>query len=339
MKPKRDRLDNAGIIIMGLVLVIAMAGALTAGARTRDTSRASYQPIVFSLAASGETVEVPLDELEAVIAQLESWRPTTTVPTTTTTEPPTTTTTQATTTTTAPTTTTTAPTTTTQAPTTTTTVPPTTTTTTPGPLPTPSGARYDFMVNIHEVGLAWRAPYYLTLPYTDGVGWGYGNRDGYRCMYGILLWDDDPVGKFWITAIQDAQSYVIVNDKGMPDKGPQLRHFGTGLLGSQSTPPDEVRQGECPPPFADVDYEPFTGPGQLPVIDYIGPNGELLERRDYRKLDDEAPLPAELKFRLFSVTPTLVTVVAYWNNLPIAPIYYEAPAAWNSGVTMNAFVP
>lgn len=246
-----------------------------------------------------------------------------------------TTTTEATTTTTEATTTTEEPTTTSTAPPTTTTAAPTTqppTTTTTGPLPSPTGPRFDFMVNINSVTQAWVAPYYLNLPYTPDTGWGYGNRDGYRCFYAILLFGDDPVGRVLLTAISEAQSYIVINDRYMPDKGPLLRHYDTGLL----DPPDNVRQGECPPPDDDIDYEPFTGPGEFPVIDYIGPEGQLLERRDYRKLVDLDP---RLKFRLFSVSPERVTVVAYWENLPIAPIYYDAPVEWDSGVTMNGFVP
>lgn len=232
--------------------------------------------------------------------------------TTTTTRPPTTTTTRRTTTTTA-------------APTTTTVAPITTTT---GPLPTPTGDRYDFMVNVAGVGQAWVAPYYLNLPYTPNTGWGYGNRDGYKCMYGILLWNDEPVGRFTVTAIPEAQSYTIINDRYMPDRGPLLRHYDTGLL----DPPDGVRQGECPPP--DLPYEPSTLPGQRPVVDYIGPNGQLLERRDYRKVDIQ---DSRLKFRLHSATAARVTVVAYWEDQPFVVVYYDAP--YGGGVTMNGYVP
>jgi hypothetical protein len=190
------------------------------------------------------------------------------------------------------------------------------------------------MVNIHEVSQAWVAEYFLELPYTEGVGWGYGNRDGYKCMYGVLLRDGDPVGRFTVTAIREAESYVIINDRNMPDRGPELRHYNTGLLGSESNPPDTVRQGECPPP-TEV-YEESTLPGQFPVIDYLGPNGELLERRDYRRLDN-ADLDPRLKFRLHHADELRATVIAYWENIPFAVVYYDAP--YGTGVTMSAFVP
>lgn len=225
--------------------------------------------------------------------------------------------------------------------TTTTTLPPTTTTTLGNP-PQHEGEAYDFMVNIQGVGNAWVAPYHLDLG--NGFGWGYGNRDGYRCQYGTLVEGDaltsqSPVGRFTVTRIDGAAAYVLINDRDMPDRGPLLRHFGTGLL----DPPSGVQQGECPPPDANVNYEPFTGPGQLPVVDYVGPNGEIFERRDYRTIDNDDP---RLKFRLLSVTPQRVTVVAYWENLPIVVIYYDAPAlfdgaapSWADDVHMQAFVP
>jgi hypothetical protein len=269
-----------------------------------------------AIAQAPQSDREALEAIGAILVDQGIVLPTTTQPPTTTTEPPTTTTA--------------APTTTTTAAPTTTTAPATTTST--GPLPTPTGEHYDFMVNVHEVGQAWVAEYYLNLPYTDDVGWGYGNRDGYKCMYGILLWDDDPVGRFRVAAVPEAQSYTIINDRKMPDRGPLLRHYDTGLLGSESNPPDTVRQGECPPP--DLAYEPSTLPGQLPVIDYLGPNGELLERRDYQKLVDLDP---RLKFRLHSATSQVVTVVAYWENVPFAVVYYDSP--YGGGVTMDAFVP
>lgn len=211
---------------------------------------------------------------------------------------------------------------------TTTTAPPTTTTTSPPP--TPSGERYDFMVSIQDEGLAWAAPYYLDLG--NGFGWGYGNRDGYKCQYGILVAGDaltsqNPMGRFRVARIAEAESYVLINDRYMPDRGPLLRHYDTGLL----DPPDGVQQGECPPP--DASYEPYFGPGERPVIDYLR-NGQILERRDYRNVVIQDP---RLKFRLISETDQEVVVMSYWDNLPIAPIYYDAP--FGGGVTMNAFVP
>lgn len=267
------------------------------------------------IAQSQPTPDEAMEQIAAVVIAAGYALPTTTAPPTTTTAPTTTTT--------APTTTTTAPTTTTQ--------PPTTTTTLGNP-PQHEGEAYDFMVNIQGEGNAWVAPYHLDLG--NGIGWGYGNRDGYRCMYGILVEGDaltsqSPVGRFTVTRIDGAAAYVLINDRDMPDRGPLLRHFGNGLL----DPPDGVRQGECPPPDANVNYEPFTGPGQLPVVDYVGPGGQILERRDYRTVANNDP---RLKFRLFSETDQKVTVVAYWENLPIVVVYYEAP--WGD-VRMEAFIP
>jgi hypothetical protein len=284
-----------------------------------------------TVAAVGQSDTVPVeraqleewrDEIQAVVDEIDAVLETTTTtepPTTTTTEPPTTTTEEPTTTTEPPTTTTTAPTTTTQ--------PPTTTTT--GPLPNPTGDKYDFFVNVHQVGRAWTAPYFYNLPYTPDTGWADGNRDGYKCAYGILLWDGEPVGRVTFTRVAGAAAYTIINDQGMPDRGDTLRHYDTGSLF-----PRPVTQGECPPPDDDVDYVPSTLPGQLPVIDYLGPNGELLERRDYRKIVIEDP---RLKFRLVSVSAERVTVVAYWENNPFVVVYYDAP--YGTGVTMNGFVP
>jgi hypothetical protein len=311
----KRKLSLAAAVVVHPIVVVTVLLVLTAAA----VAQSNTVPV-----ERAQLVEWR-DEIQAVVDEIDAaLETTTTTAPPTTTEPPTTT---------APTTTTEPPTTTTTAPATTTTQPPTTTTT--GPLPNPSGSRYDFMVNVHEVGQAWVAEYYLDLPYTDGVGWAYGNRDGYKCMYGPLLWNGIPVGRFRVAAVPEAESYVIINDRYMPDRGPLLRHYDTGLLGSESEPPDTVLQGECPPP--DLAYEPSAAPGQLPVIDYLGPNGELLERRDYRKLDDDGPLDSRLKFRLVSSSAQVVIVVAYWENQPFAVVYYDAP--YGGGVTMNGFVP
>lgn len=282
-------------------------------------------------AQTTDTVEVPRAAIEGAISEMQSWLTTTTTTApTTTTEPPTTTTEPPTTTTTA------APTTTTQATTTTaTTLPPTTTTT--GPLPTPTGENYEIFVTVDGVGPIWSAPYFRSLPYSPFTGWFDGNRDGYHCGFGIFGWNlntpsllDDPAGRVTFTRI-DGVAYARINDRRMPENGDTNRHWATGLM-----TPRPVRQGECPPPTET--YEPNTDPGQLPVVDYVNAlTGELLERRDYRKLDDDGPLDPRLKFRLQSVDPERVTVIAYWENLPIVVIYYDAP--FNSGVAMSAFVP
>lgn len=305
-----------------LVLIALIGGVMAAGP--------SQQVQTFAQIADPDADHQALEEIGSILVERGIVLPTTTAGPTTTTRPSTTTS-QGTTTTRPGTTTTTRPptTTTTQPPGTTTTVPPTTTTT--APLPTPEGPRYDFFVNVLGVGRAWLAKYFYTLPYTPNTGWADGNRDGYKCAYGILMWNDQPVGRVTFSRVSGAATYTIINDQGMPDRGDTLRHYDTGSLF-----PQPVTQGECPPPIEA--YEPSLEPGQLPVIDYIGPGGELLERRDYRNVGITDPISdGRLKFRLTSVSAERATVVAYWENNPFVVIYYDAP--YGADVTMNGFVP
>lgn len=323
--------------VASAVLLFGIVGTMAGGPDKQPENLASdalttdERGEIEAARASAVEARENVDDVIARLDQVLEGTTTTIAPTTTTTGATTTSTTQASTTTatTRPTTTT------TQGTTTTATTLPSTTTTT-GPLPSPTGDNYEIFVTVDGEGAIWTAPYYRTLPYSPNTGWFDGNRDGYKCAFGILGWNlntasklDDPAGRFTFTRINGV-AYARVNDRRMPDSGPTLRHYATGLL-----TPAPVTQGECPPPTET--YTPNTEPGQLPVIDYLGPQGQLLERRDYRKLDDDGPLPAELKFRLHSIDPLRVTVIAYWENNPIVVVYYDAP--FNNGVTMAAFVP
>jgi len=218
----------------------------------------------------------------------------------------------------APTTITTAPTT-TEPPTTTTTIPPTTTLPPPPVIwPPQSGPRYDAIVRVDGEGLLWRAPYFRTL--TSGAGWADGNRDGYDCLYGILLdAAGNPIGRFLFKRVDAAAAYVKILDEGMPENGPTNRHYDTGLL-----TPAPVRQGECKPLHQDVPYTPLAGSGELPVVDYLT-DGTLLERRSYLDVDSDH-VGGRLLFQVESASLERVVVVAYWDSLPVVAVYYEAMA-------------
>ena len=68
-----------------------------------------------------------------------------------------------------------------------------------------------------------------------------------------------------------------------------------------------------------ADYTPFTGPGQKPTVTYML-NGQLLEVRNYKTLATNTGMT----FQQVASTDDQVTVVAYFNNLPVIVVYYES---------------
>jgi hypothetical protein len=54
--------------------------------------------------------------------------------------------------------------------------------------PADAGDGYSFIIDDLNSGVDWwRAPYFFTLPYASGFGWGAGDRIAYGCIYGFLI--------------------------------------------------------------------------------------------------------------------------------------------------------
>jgi hypothetical protein len=247
-------------------------------------------------------------------------RSSTTAPPTSTTVPPTTTTTRRP----HPTTTTTiVATTTTRGPVTTTTGVPATTTTL-GTLPIPEGDHFITMLSgVNESGPNtwwWDANYFRNLPFASNTGWTDGDRSGYRCFYAFLTNQGQVVGRVTFTRVDAAASYASVNDKYMSEG---VRYYdGTP---APAGAPNEL--GECPSPVQD--YTPFSGPSQKPTITYSTTGGQLLEVRNYKTLAANAGVT----FQQVESTDQRVTVVAYYDNLPVIVVYYDSMV---STVVMNS---
>ena len=80
-------------------------------------------------------------------------------------------------------------------------------------------------------------------------------------------------------------------------------------------------------------YESYTGPGELPVIEFHSPSGEVAEIRDYRTVK----AGFGVKFRLVDGDGSdgRVAVVAYKSDLPGVVVYYDAL----NGGSVSASVP
>lgn len=235
---------------------------------------------------------------------------------TTTTVAPTTTT-QATTTTVPPTTTTA----TTQPPTTTTTSPPTTTTTIIPPGPT--GERWTALISAKlETGSGpaikepwWEADYFRSLPYVSNTGWIDGDRETYYCLYGFLTHNGAIVGRVTFYALEAVvstpQGTIVISDRFMEE----AVRFYDGTLAA----PGQVELHDCGEHFTGTTYPDYTGPGELPVVEYVH-NGETIEFRNYQALSFN-PI---LKFQVVEATDERVTVVVYKNNVAQVAVYYES---------------
>lgn len=224
-------------------------------------------------------------------------------------------------TTTAPTTTTTVPPTTTTAttqPPTTTTLPPTTTTTSIPPGPT--GLRWTALISaklqpgaIKEAW--WEADYFRTLPYAENTGWIDGDRETYYCLYGFLTHNGEIVGRVVFYALEAVvstpQGTIVISDRFMDEA---VRYFD-GTLAA----PGQVELHDCGEHFTGTTYPDYTGPGELPVVEYVH-NGETIEFRNYRPLAFN-PI---IKFHVVEATDQQVVVVAYKNNIAQVAVYYSS---------------
>jgi hypothetical protein len=235
-----------------------------------------------------------------------------------------------------------AATTTTTTSTTSTTQPPTTTTTTPEDLeipetlPYPRGLKaaggYDIILSCIDtediVCLAnggtrvwWSAPYLGTnLPYTDESTWLDGDREGYRCAYGFLEYQGEIVGAFGAVR-PTGQGYGKVNDRYMDEGVRYLDGSLTGKVGGE-IPEEDCQAGILSP---DVDYtEVYEGPDERPRIGFFGPDGQILDIRDYTNTTLQNPG----KFRLISFDGTTAIIGFYpvQNNQAAITFYY-----WSMG--------
>lgn len=166
----------------------------------------------------------------------------------------------------------------------------------------------------------WNASYARNLP--SGAGWTDGDRAGYKCAYGFLMYQGQPVGRFTFTTIAGAASYAKVNDKYMQEGA---RYYnGTVAVGQGN------ELGQCPP--ASEAYTPFSGPTQLPTVKFQTTSGTVLETRNYKTLKLNFP---GLTFQQVSKTATRVTVVAYIDGLPAIAIYYDALPGSNVVMTSD----
>lgn len=160
----------------------------------------------------------------------------------------------------------------------------------------------------------WVAPYERTSG--PRTGWTDGDRQAYRCAYMFLLHRGRVVGRVTFTR---AAGYAAVNDKYMESAA---RNF-EGVVNTDPT----IRQfDDCPAPS--IAYEPYDGPDERPVIEYVL-RGTVLETRDYRA----TVAGAGVTFRLVDSTRERATVVAYKDGLPVVVVYYDS---MSSGVVMEA---
>jgi hypothetical protein len=181
-------------------------------------------------------------------------------------------------------------------------------------LPSPTGDKF----TVHLVGgvdpetrFWWNAPYFRNLPFRPDSGWVDGDRSGYRCFYAFLVHEGQIVGRVEFIRIPGAE-YAVVNDSGMAEG---VRYFD-GTLAPANAPRE---LGDCP--FTDIAYEPYTGPDQRPVVDYLTADGQLLERRSYPNVVVGGPY---IKFQQIEATDDRIGVVAYFFNNPAVVVYYSA---------------
>ncbi len=179
-------------------------------------------------------------------------------------------------------------------------------------VPYEAGGGYDIFTLNGDTGTHyWTAPYWGSngLPYAQPTTWLDGDRSGYRCAYGFLEHEGELVGRFTFIRVEGA-GYARVIDRYMAEG---QRYYD----GSPSLPGDSRELGDCP--FPDEPYEEWDGPDERPRVGFFNSDGEVLDIRDYRNTVTDT-----VKFRLFSVTDSRVTVVAYEADLPIVVVYYDA---------------
>ena len=210
--------------------------------------------------------------------------------------------------------------------------------------PTDPGEGYSFIIDNRDTGGDWwRAPYLFRLPYAAGFGWGAGDRIAYGCIYGFLIqggtvtnlgasnsWDLEGgtiYGRFMaVLTVPDTGAYLRVNDAYMVEG----RRFFDGSPGDGR---DQLySSGFCADHLSQA-YESYTGPGELPVIEFHSPSGEVAEIRDYRTVK----AGFGVKFRLVDGDGSdgRVAVVAYKSDLPGVVVYYDAL----NGGSVSASVP
>lgn len=303
--------------------------------------------VAFAARPPSDSVEVTRAEVEAVIAELESWlaAATTTAPTTTTVTQPSTTT--------RPTTTsTTRPTTTTRPPNTTTTRPPPTTTTVPPvvqlPPTIPIPLRFDgFEINLKaqipgcnqnfpdtcsDALILWDAKYQYQVPYTDNdAGWLGGDRQAYDCAYMLLQDEGTFIGRVIFAAIKPPRDatgfYGQVKDTGMKES-----ESGEGLYFNGLPAPGRL-QGECP--GTTVAYEASPGADTRPRIGFLNGANEVIEVRSYKSTESPAGVVFNVVENItepFSVTVSSgtytvnerVTIVGFLNGQAMIAVYYDS---------------
>lgn len=178
--------------------------------------------------------------------------------------------------------------------------------------PTPNSDHWDVITNV-TIGTTvqgWTAPYKRVLPFTPNTGWTDGDRVGYKCLYGFLMWNGEPVGRVTFTRIPEAGSYAMVNDRYMVEGS---RYYD----GTVNTNRNLSQLNDCPPPS-----EAYSAPSisERPIIKFTATTGELLEVRSYVNTQ---PGP-DVTFETVKVTPERVTVVASANGQPFVAIYYDS---------------
>lgn len=237
-----------------------------------------------AVAQQPRTDREALEAIAAILVEQGIVLPTTT----TTTEPETTTTTEA------PTTTTTV------APTTTTTVAPTTTTTIPETISYGPGGKTNeyhfFVTDLSQNSLKWwTALYFFDTPYAPNVGWGAGDKLGYRCQFGFLiqggtkqtvgpngqqdLIGGSVIGGYLVVRTdvpEGVTTYIKINDEFMIEGARDIDGNYVGAYGSQTGHPTDCSQA------LSHEYGTYNGPDQRPRIVFLTPSGEVAEIRDYR---------------------------------------------------------
>ena len=159
----------------------------------------------------------------------------------------------------------------------------------------------------------WKAPYIgQWLPYTPNAQWLNGDRVAYQCAYGFLEHEGEIVGRFAFDRVPGV-TYGRVNDRYMEEG----ERYWDGTLAAPDAPP---QLNDCKP-NSGFTYEEWDGPDERPRVVFWSATGDVLDIRDYRNT-----ATSTVKFRLFDVSPTRVTVVAYElaTNLPVVVVYYDA---------------
>lgn len=181
--------------------------------------------------------------------------------------------------------------------------------------------RYDIVLtNEGAQQRFWVAPYLRTL--SPGVGWTDGDRDGYRCAYGFLLRNGQPVGRFTFIRIPQAATYAAVKDAYMVEG----ERYYDGTVAAVDAPKE---LGDCPQ--STVAYEPFTGDVR-PTIRFRQGSRVILETRDYKATE----ALSGVTFQQVARSNKWITVVAYYDTLPIYAIYYDVmPGVQNVNLTSD----